>query len=714
MATRKVPSGTPYTGNPRVRFDEGDVVSATTPRRGVLLYKHVVMFGAVLASVGFVFADDPIDVNGIDDLLEKLRANNGNAGVTLRLAAGDYRMPAVPTYTNSTYGLSSILVNKLRLVGAGATPEATKLIGTGVNRVVHLLGSGTCENLTITNGCSSTKYGDLSNSTRGGCVVGNGTLTNCVVTGGLGASHGGGAAEGVTLRDCRITGNVAQFGGGTFHVYAYDTLIDNNRATSSGGGGYADNRYENCVISNNTAASSGGGASNVSLATNTVFISNSSSSYGGGVHGNSNDWTQDLKYHFWNCVFTNNFSGGNYGGGVYHGTLHNCTVVGNMAPYGGGISYANAYDSRICWNTAYRGHGGGSYCYTNAVCILSNCVFFANIASNDVATTYGGTVYGGRLEDCEIHGNAVFNTPKQDGSGTTSGCGILFLAQLDRCNVHDNYARYYGAVYRCTARDCTLRNNLAEDDSHNAYMSDLIRCDISESGTYLGSAVDSVFHDIGGIRTITTEMNPLLPEDKTKTNGAISRCYGSFTNCLIRNNGTSSRPVVLMFGHSTLFEPGPMVNCTIVSNYISDTFSTFKLARGKQVVKNCVFADNFKNANTQSDISPSGIEDGALEFTHCVYGVSSKDLSGYSDGTLWQFGVGDFVGGPRFAHNRNTTHPYEPRDSSPLVGRGQKEDWMETAFDIRGDGYPRLRDGMVDIGCYQSYLPPKGLILKLF
>ena len=194
---------------------------------------------AAVCFAGMLRAADPIDVNGIDDLLEKLRANNGNAGVTLRLAAGDYRMPDVPTYTNDTYGLSSILVNKLRLVGAGATPGATKLIGTGVNRVVHLLGSGTCENLTITNGCSSTKYGDLGNSTRGGCVVGSGTLTNCVVTGGLGASHGGGVAEGVTLRNCRVAGNVATFGGGTFHVYAYDTVIANNRATSDGGGGYA-------------------------------------------------------------------------------------------------------------------------------------------------------------------------------------------------------------------------------------------------------------------------------------------------------------------------------------------------------------------------------------------------------------------------------------------------------------------------------------------
>ena len=107
--------------------------------------KHVVMIGLVMASACSVFADEPIDVNGIDDLLAKLRQYNGTS-CTLRLAAGDYIMPAEPTTTNEVnqYGVSSILVDKLRLVGAGATPEATKLIGTGHHRVVFMQNAGVC------------------------------------------------------------------------------------------------------------------------------------------------------------------------------------------------------------------------------------------------------------------------------------------------------------------------------------------------------------------------------------------------------------------------------------------------------------------------------------------------------------------------------------------------------------------------------------------
>ena len=50
MTTGKALNGKPYAGNPHVapsqcyggtgRFDEGEVASAATPRRGSLLYKH--------------------------------------------------------------------------------------------------------------------------------------------------------------------------------------------------------------------------------------------------------------------------------------------------------------------------------------------------------------------------------------------------------------------------------------------------------------------------------------------------------------------------------------------------------------------------------------------------------------------------------------------------------------------------------------------------
>ena len=48
---------------------------------------------------------------------------------------------------------------------------------------------------------------------------------------------------------------------------------------------------------------------------------------------------------------------------------------------------------------------------------------------------------------------------------------------------------------------------------------------------------------------------------------------------------------------------------------------------------------------------------------------------------------------------------------SPARAKGLVQDWMANATDIRGDGYPRLRDGIVDIGCYQFWLPIPGFTL---
>ena len=65
MATGKALNGKPYAGNPHVRFDEGEVASAATPRRGSLLYEITRstflkgLFSAFGACGGRIFAAPP-------------------------------------------------------------------------------------------------------------------------------------------------------------------------------------------------------------------------------------------------------------------------------------------------------------------------------------------------------------------------------------------------------------------------------------------------------------------------------------------------------------------------------------------------------------------------------------------------------------------------------------------------------------------------------
>ena len=60
--TNAVLLGKPDAGNPHVRFDEGEVASATTPKRGSLLYKR--MIATITAAVGIAMGvlADPVDL----------------------------------------------------------------------------------------------------------------------------------------------------------------------------------------------------------------------------------------------------------------------------------------------------------------------------------------------------------------------------------------------------------------------------------------------------------------------------------------------------------------------------------------------------------------------------------------------------------------------------------------------------------------------------
>ena len=67
MATGKALNGKPYAGNPHIRFDEGEVAPAATPRRGSLLYKKAVTvaLGAICSTgvMGEVLSTQTLSLN---------------------------------------------------------------------------------------------------------------------------------------------------------------------------------------------------------------------------------------------------------------------------------------------------------------------------------------------------------------------------------------------------------------------------------------------------------------------------------------------------------------------------------------------------------------------------------------------------------------------------------------------------------------------------
>ena len=90
------------------------------------------------------------------------------------------------------------------------------------------------------------------------------------------------------------------------------------------------------------------------------------------------------------CIITRNSATGR-GGGAAGGTLYHCTLAGNIAPYGSGVSMIPGRD------------GGLS-------CALYHCTLIGN--TSDEA---GGAVYGGTLYNCIVYFNAGGNWLREEG-----------------------------------------------------------------------------------------------------------------------------------------------------------------------------------------------------------------------------------------------------------------------------------------------------------
>ena len=412
------------------------------------------------------------------------------------------------------------------------------------------------------------------------------------------------------------------------------------------------------------------------------------------------------------------------GGGVYDAICNGCTIAFNRSAEHGGGAYGatSLYDCHVISNTA-ASMGGGAC----AITFASNCWFIANTsgAQGGAVASWGSS--GMKLIDCTITNNyagniggGVFRATVMGGAiagnySTASGGGVggsdTILSGVD---VHDNYAAANGGgmVDGSGALRCTFRNNLCGSNGPNVSgTQSLLFCDISGTTCFQVSATGCRFHNIGP--AVSLAGNP--HKNATFTPTYILNDYVNCTNCLFYGNRAGKSDAAIFGGNSSAYKKSNLVNCTIISNAYPYTFKYFRDATYKVSVVNCVFWGNTAyDGTTLRDISMGDLatSDG-VRFSHCAYGISNvQNLNSYVDEALYQFGVNGFGANPRFVMDADVANPYALKTASPLIGRGKVFDWMSTSTDIRGDGFARLRDGKVDIGCYQCWLTHPGFVLS--
>ena len=201
----------------------------------------------------------------------------------------------------------------------------TVIQGTGHGSVVTFAGSEdpccVLAGFTITRG----------NAGKGGGICGNGTRA--------------------TIRNCNITANHAQYGGGIaeFNGLIEGCTIAYNNSSQHGGGVYNENNTTtiyNCEIRGNVANGWGGGIyqQGGQLTMSKCAVKDNQGSFGAGIK------CREAVVNLTNCIISGNYAWFEGGGlDFYQGdnTIHNCTIYDNSAQYVCGGVLINLADHTV-------------------------------------------------------------------------------------------------------------------------------------------------------------------------------------------------------------------------------------------------------------------------------------------------------------------------------------------------------------------------------
>ena len=644
------------------------------------------------------------------EVLSYLNSTSSSRENTIILAKGEYDVSEIAMAAK--YGTvdfsdkkAHLTLNYVTLLGATENPRDTVIFGGGEETGLRVICgyNSAIRNLTVSNGwinaASGGGYAAHTAKTQGPGKMAE-IVSNCVVTccyayqnwgGGsaissveaydseicgntTGEGNCFGAADMCNLYRCIVHSNHAQgYGGGIARCYAYDCVISNNTSVNGGAGIYIasdQSHYKylisDCKVVDNTASGIGGGISAHLKApgyvTNTLFSGNSAVGQGGAIYGAI----------CFDCVISNNY--------VNPSTSYNS--------YGAGVSVGKIFSSDICFNYfPERNFSNGS--------------------------TYGAGAYNSSLTDCRVFGNAIFG-----GSKYRQGVG-LYGGAVTNCFIYENYCDGTGsgvAMNGGTAYGCVFSNNQVRSSNGDHLhvrqpTGPIVNCTFY--GQSIGCSTKIVIENCRfmGYRdgwVIPAGHNKAsMSEDLSATTSCSYYIASSFIhmrNCLIADNQ------VYYISKANSSDLTTFENCTFADNRVSAMFYNYNgesFETNSARIVNSIFTENYNKTGTKrSDLSFKNGSNIALE--NCMVGTSRSDAELYSE-------IGTVTADNASFNGKSAEHPYEIKYSSPARGKGKILDWMTAeSADIRGTAdYPRLREGKVDIGCYQCWLNPVGFIMSL-
>ena len=660
------------------------------------------------------YAAEVRNVSSAAELVNALDELKDDAGNTIVLAPGVYDVSGYNMLCNDAdkskylWSTSHIAISRLTLKGGGESAHETVIYGDRSQRVLYMW-QGRLMNLTVSNGC--TRAGE---NIGGGGVLGRNAsslLSNVVVV--CCKAYSGGGVSSVSCTDCTITRNQAsehsggagsctivggyvldnesgKYGGGCSWSTCTGVEISRNRAGTYGGGVFC-STLKDCTISENVSLGGGGGvyfnAGGYSVE-GCDIVSNSTTSVngGGGIAFNS---SSPRVFPVRDCLIAHNRSSSHGGGAVYAMLVGGCIVSNNVSDAAAEIS-------------SYG--GGGLY-----RCAAYDSTITHNLITTDYPTNtiYGGGLYDSMASNCVVSGNAVANCDAK----TKMGGGGRNTTFID-CRIFNNFCTVGAAMNEGSAIGCVISNNV----SHNGKLiirnvSFLTRCDIWNTSIDTPRAMmNSSVHGFGQGWT-------LEKGDNVHTNGYFAPVEGT-SYLIVNTQGEAAATNCLFYGNICnvlVSRPDscppklPLVNCTISDNRFDALFSGLKQEKttmGEFV--NCIICRNrTKDGSAVYDLSIVSSADTYVSFRNCMFDrYRTSSWAPYEEsGTV-------LCADPRF--DAESIYPYSLRRSSPAFGKGVVQGWMADSTDIRCEAaYSRLRDGAVEIGCYQCHLIPPGMVVSI-
>ncbi len=527
---------------------------------------------------------------------------------------------------------------------------------------------------------ASTISGDSGND--GGGIYNSGgdlTVTSSSITGNSATRYGGGiySTGHTSIVNSTLAHNTADRGGGMYCFNAsfdVDTIADNSATLGGGIYDIEDLNINNCTILDNSAENGGGIYGSTDLKISESTISNNSAGNGGGIYGSSN-------LNATGTLFSGNTataSGGAMNLTGVQATLTDCTLSHNSAQDGGAI-YSQSF-----WLT------------------LSNDRLLENTAS----------VRGGGI--AAKSSMTINDTELRDNSAGAEGGGIYDSGSL-HCTgsaFSGNSASDGGAVYslidlQATVANSTLSDNRATHDGGGIYSAGGL---VVTSSTLTANHADN---SGGGVAFAGTQQMWFI---NSTVSGNSAGAYGGGVY-VAHVDGISYTHVDISFSTITLNRAGTGgTDGRGGGLYLSDRSST--------LLQDSIVAGNLRE-QSQIEVA-SDIELGQnprpIDASFNLIG-DPNTAGGLVNGASGNI-VGDGNGhalninailDTTLADNGGPTFTHKLLDCSPAIDAGDPSfdphrfyPATNVQTDQRQDGFPRVKNGRLDIGAYEADANPIG------